>query len=265
MTSFFDKLNLSPGERRLVVIVALVVFLVVNAFFVWPRFLEWGTVTNRERAAKATRDQYQAEVDNIKKYQLRLAELEQKGAQIGNEDQALKLSSTVYSQAALSGVQINTYTPTLKTVGTSTGKTNVFFDEQSGTIQFIADERSLVDFLYNLGVGGSMIRVRSMTLNPDPPRHKLQGSIALVASYARTSGARTPAASAPPAARPAAPATARPVSTATAPKAVPTNAPPPKASWWSRLWPFGSKSTAPATNTAAKPNTPAKTNASPNR
>jgi hypothetical protein len=37
-----------------------------------------------------------------------------------------------------------------------------------------------VDFLYNLGIGSSLIRVRSFTLNPDPPRHKLQGNVTLV-------------------------------------------------------------------------------------
>ena len=47
------------------------------------------------------------------------------------------------------------------------------------------EEKSLVDFLYSLGVGGSLIRVRSMTLSPDPVRQKLQGSLTLVASYAK--------------------------------------------------------------------------------
>src|ERR1043165_5731960 len=156
MKSFFDKLNLRPGERRLVIIVALIVFLVVNAFLVWPRFFEWGKVTNQERGALATRDQYQHEIDNISRYQRRLAELEQKGAQIGSEDQALKLSSTVYSQAGLTAVTVNDYRAALQS---AVGRTNMFFDQQSATIEFMADERSLVDFLYNLGVGGSMIRV----------------------------------------------------------------------------------------------------------
>ncbi|HMJ90915.1 MAG TPA: hypothetical protein VK530_13925 [Candidatus Acidoferrum sp.] len=259
MTSLFDKLNLRPSERRLVIIVALVVFLVVNAFLVWPRFLDWGKVKNQEDAAIKTRDQFQREVDNIKKYQLRLAELEQKGAQIGNEDQALKLSSTVYSQAALSGVTIVQYTATLRGTGSSGGKTNLFFDEQSSTIQFLADEKSLVDFLYNLGAGGSMIRVRSMTLNPDPPRYKLQGSITLVASYQRTAAARGTTATAP-APRPAAPAgTARPAPGAT--QSAISNAPPQKTSWLSRLWPFGSKKIADS----ARTNAPAKTNAPPKK
>ena len=230
MKSFFDKLNLRPGERRLVIIVALIVFLVVNAFMVWPRFLEWGTVTNREKAARDTRDQYQREVDNIKRYQLRLAELEQKGAQIGNEDQALKLSSTVYSQAALSGVTINGWSPQRASAGTG-GKTNQFFDEQSGRITLApTEEKALVDFLYNLGAGDSLIRVRSMTLSPDPSRQKLQGSIDLVASFARrppprvTPSAATPARTNAAASTTSAPRGSSPASRTAAPFGRSTNA-----------------------------------------
>jgi hypothetical protein len=254
MKSFFDKLNLRPGERRLVIIVALIVFLVVNAFLVWPRFFDWGKVTNMEKAAIATRDQYQHEVDNIPKYQRRLAELEQKGAQIGSEDQALKLSTTVYQQAGLSGVTVNDYRAVLQS---TTGKTNLFFDEQSATIQYLADEHSLVDFLYNLGAGGSMIRVRSMTVSPDPPHYKLQGSITFVASYRRTSPVRGATTTTPPA-RSVTPARPAPTPSKTAT----TNAvPAPKVSWWERLWPFGKKTSATAsTNVPAKPHTLSRTN-----
>lgn len=259
MNALFDKLNLRPAERRLVMIVALVVFLVVNAFLVWPRFFEWGKVTNQTKSAQMMKDQYDAEIKKVPEYQRKLAELANKGAHVGNEDEALKLSTTVHSQAALSGVTVNNYTAVPKTASTG-GKTNTFFDEQSATIQFIAEERSLVDFLYNLGAGGSMIRVRTMTLNPDAPRYKLQGSITLVASYQRTTPARAVTAPAAPASaslRPAAPAargTNAPARTATV-----SNAPPQKVSWWSRLWPFGKKN-APTTNAPAKANPVVKTN-----
>ena len=42
MSSIFDKLNLRAGERRLVMGVALVVFLIINYFFVWTKFGAWG-------------------------------------------------------------------------------------------------------------------------------------------------------------------------------------------------------------------------------
>lgn len=270
MTSYFDKLNLKPAERRLVVFVALTVFIVLNAFFVWPKFFDWSKVKQRRVRAERSLDQFQREVQRIPQYEARLRELEKQGASVGSEDQALRLSTTVQSQAALSGVQINVYTPQPRT--SSGGKTNLFFDEQTAVIQFVAEEKNLIDFLYNLGVGGSMIRVRQMTLNPDPPRNRLQGSITLVASYAR----RAPAgrAATAPAAAAAVPASPRSSSAAATPgrsltnalrgAAAATNSTPPKASWLSRLWPFGKKTAEPTTS-PARTNAPSATNAPPNR
>ena len=42
--SIFDKLNLRPQERRLVVIVGLIIFVLLNMWFVWPYFDDWGRV-----------------------------------------------------------------------------------------------------------------------------------------------------------------------------------------------------------------------------
>jgi hypothetical protein len=141
---------------------------------------------------------YQTEVDNIPRYQKQLADLQQAGAAVASEDQASKFSITVNNQAALSGVVVNNSVFGNQR-GASSTKPNQFFDEQRGNITVTTDEKSLVDFLYNLGVGGSLIRVRDMSLNTDGPRQKLMGTITLVASYARK---------APPKATPAAPAPA---------------------------------------------------------
>ena len=45
--SLFDKLNLRPNERRLVIIVLIVVFIILNFIFVWPRFGDWGKIKAR--------------------------------------------------------------------------------------------------------------------------------------------------------------------------------------------------------------------------
>ena len=184
MSSIYDKMNLRPNERRLVTVIAIVIFLVLNAIFVWPQFSEYGKLQARKKTALDLSRQYQVEVDNTGRYQKQLAELEKAGARVDSEDQALKLSTTVQNQAALSGVQVNRYDPVRKTESGS-AKPNQFFEEQSGNLNVIMEEKSLVDFLYSLGVGGSLIRVRSMTLNPDPVRQKLQGNLTLVASYAK--------------------------------------------------------------------------------
>ncbi len=185
MSSLFDKLNLRPNERRLVIIVAIVVFIIVNAIFVWPHFGDWGKLRRRQADATEQLRRYRIEVESIPRYQKTLSELEKAGASVASEDQALKLANTVQNQALLSGVQWNGYTPGRQT---ASAKPNQFFEEQTGNLSFVADEKALIDFLYNLGSGGSLIRVRTMTLNPDAPRYKLQG-ISDVSGKLRQEGA----------------------------------------------------------------------------
>jgi hypothetical protein len=232
LSSFFDKLNLRPGERRLVIIVAIVVFILLNAFFVWPHFGDWGKLQKRQRDADALLKAYQAEVDKTSLYQRQLAELEKQGATVASEDQALKLANAVQQQAALSGVQQGGWNPSRPTAGGG-AKPNQFFEEQRGSMPFTAEEKQLVDFLYNLGVGSSLIRVSSMTLTPDNPqtRYKLQGSLTFVASYAKKAPPKvTPVTSPPRTNAPAVSATSR--STSAVARA---------------NTPFGSKNTNPAT------------------
>lgn len=233
MKSVFDKLNLRPNERRLVIIVMFVVFIVLNFIFVWPHFGDWGRLQKRRKAALELEFAYNREINNTKAYTLQLADLEKQGATVQSEAMALTLSTEVQNQAALSGVQVNRYDPVRQTALTIGGKTNQFFEEQSGVINVTTEEKSLVDFLYNLGKGQSLIRVRSFTLNPDPPRHKLQGNVTLVASYQKKAPAKVApilAATPPPAAR----------STNTAAKSAS---------------PFPTKTNPPA-NAAVKPTTP---------
>ena len=60
---------------------------------------------------------------------------------------------------------------------------DAFFVEQVQNINVIATEEQLIDFLYKLGSGASMIRVRDLELQPDPPHQRLAANIKLVASY----------------------------------------------------------------------------------
>src|SRR5688572_10789224 len=168
----------------------IVVFIVLNFIFVWPHFGDWGKIQARRTIADNLIRQYQREIANTKVYQAQLKDLEKQGATVQTEAQALTLSTEVQNQAALSGVQVNRYDPVRQTAMSIGGKTNQFFEEQSGIINVTTEEKSLVDFLYNLGIGRSLIRVRSFTLNPDPPRHKLQGNVTLVASYQKKAPTR---------------------------------------------------------------------------
>ncbi len=231
--SLFDKLNLRPQERRLVVIIGLVVFFVLNLWLVWPKFGDRTKKQAEKKNLEDTLQRYQAEIQKTSNYTHQLVVLENQGAAVQTEEQASELQKTVYTQAALAGIFPNRYEPGSKS---STGRTNQFFEEQSGTITVLTEEEPLVRFLYNLGSGGSLIRVRSMTLNPDPTRMKLAGTIMLVASYQKKAAPKAVAPPAPPKtnAPPLRPVTTneapRPASvfTKTNPAARPTNAPPKK-------------------------------------
>ena len=159
--SLFDKLNLRPQERRLVVIVGLVVFFVLNLWLVWPEFGEWSKQKEKKKNLERTLENFQNEIKKAPDYKKQLDELERQGQAVLSEEQAVDLQKVVYSQAALVGIFPSGYEPGSKA---STGRTNQFFEEQSGTITVSTEEKPLVDFLYNLGAGNSLIRVRSMNL-----------------------------------------------------------------------------------------------------
>lgn len=214
MTGFLDKLNLRPHERRLVVIVALVVFVVLNIWLVWPQFGSVGDWQRRRGEAQKRLQHFDTEVKKKPIYQRQLEELELLGGSVGTEEQAMALSRDVANQATLSGVQVNNYNPAPRS---STGRTNAFFEEQTLIITVSTGEKELIDFLYNLGARSSLIRVKSMTLSPElPARQKLQGAITLVASFAK----KPP----PKVAVPPKTTTNQPAKTTPAP-AKPTNAP----------------------------------------
>ena len=48
-----------------------------------------------------------------------------------------------------------------------------------------------MDFLYSLGSGNSLIRVRDLTMRPDAPRQQLSGTVKLVASYQKNPPKKT--------------------------------------------------------------------------
>ena len=218
MTSILDKLNLSPQERRLVVVVAIVVFVVLNIWLIWPEFGSVNRWNNRRLAAEANLKKFKDEIAKKTIYERQLRELESQGAYVGTEEQALSLQRDVANQALLSGVQVNRYDPQARMA--TGGRTNAFFEEQGLIITVVTGEKELVDFLYNLGTRSSLIRVRSMTLSRDPTQMKLQGSMTLVASFAKKPSPKTaPAAKTTnqPASRPAAPKTNAPPRTNTPP------------------------------------------------
>jgi hypothetical protein len=209
MTSIFDKLKLRPFERRLVVVIGIVVFLVAQYFLVWPRFGDVGKMDAQREAAKKELAKFREEIAQTNKFAAELAKLEGAGAAVPPEDQSSDLMRTIQIQSQQAQVQI-------QTVSKPFTRTNEFFLEQSVTVVTLATEDQLLDFLYSLGSGNSLIRVRDLTMRPDQTRTKLNATIKLVASYQknkpvlRSAAAPATPAAAPPAAKPSVPAAPKP-------------------------------------------------------
>ena len=185
MNNIFDRLNLRPQERRLVVIVAIVVFVVINFWLVIPMFGEYGKNQQRMTDAQKNVDRYKAEIGKKQSYQKQLNDLQEQGSSIPSEDAALRLYQEVNSQANLTGLGYTSISQ-VQRGGGGGGKTNAFFDETSVTGSIRTGEKELIDFLNRLTDKDMMIRAKSMNISPElPGRNSLQGSITLVKSFQR--------------------------------------------------------------------------------
>ena len=188
MTSPLDKMNLRPFEKRLVVGVAVVIFIVVNAVFVFPHFGDWGRVQFRMEQAREKLAKWQGVAKEEPTIKQKVDELTKQGSSVDAEEQVYQFKSTIESQARNSGVN-------LITSGRVTPQTNQFFVEQSQTVSFQSGEQQLVEFLFTLGSGNSLIRVRDLEVGPDQPRQNLNGHVTLIASYQKkNTGKGAPAA-----------------------------------------------------------------------
>ena len=176
MTSYLDRLNLRPFEKRLVVGVGAVLFLVLNAWFVVPHFSDLSQARDRRLEALKKLERWQLEMDQKSKYEAGINRFRQEGLEVPPEDQQNQFARAIQDQQARSGVGIQQF-------GRVSTQTNQFFLELTQPISVQSGEAQLVDFLYNLGSGNSLIRVRDLTLRPDAPRQQLAGTVKLVASY----------------------------------------------------------------------------------
>lgn len=194
MTSYLDRLNLKPNERRLVVFVGVVVFVVLNVWLVWPHYGDWNRTQRRLQKARKTLQMFKDELGQSPEYEKRVRSFEKDNPAATRDDQSIELLRIIQTKAGENRVNI-------MSMPRAANETKEFFIEQRQTVTVQATEESLVNFLYNLGAGESMIRVRELSLRPDAPHQQLGGNIQLVASYQRQLGAGPgPAAAAKPAA-----------------------------------------------------------------
>ncbi len=221
--------RLSSAERWFIILVIIVVFAVVNFVFIFPHFGEFGRLSRRIGDAQAKQQRYEDAIAQTVTLSNQVAKLEGAGAAVPQEDQVNNFLTAIQNQAVQSGVTIVANTPQPQ-------RTNQFFLERIQSLRTQSNEEQLVDFLYSLGAGNSMIRVRALSVQPDPPHYALNASATLIASFQKKPLARSLPA---PAAKPAASASAPTVSNV--PPAHPAAAKP-----------------VPAPAPAAKPATPTK-------
>lgn len=177
MATRASKLNLTVAERRLVVLVGLIVFVLLNAWLVWPHAGDMARLRTRLEKARQTLKERQAVVARLPEVQAKIKEYE-KSNPGSVESQSIELLRTIQAKAGLARVSITSYSPA-RTV------TNEFFIEQHQTIDVQGREDRIIDFLYQVGQAEGLIRVRGLSLRPDPRRQYLTGRITLAASYPR--------------------------------------------------------------------------------
>jgi len=176
-------LQLRPLERRLAVggFVALIV--VLNWWLVWPYFSDWSKLRGQLDDAQKKLKLYQETVAQIPDYQAKVKTFESQGEIVPPDDQAINFTRAIQSQSSASGVVI------VNTSRQLTRTNDAFFVEQIQNIIVTANDGQLVDFLYKLGSGASMIRVRDLELQPDTAHQHLTANIRLVASYQKNPAA----------------------------------------------------------------------------
>src|SRR5687767_899523 len=139
MTAFLDKLNLRPGERRIVVFGGLAVFIVLNIWLVWPQFGQVSVWKNRRQTATGKLEQYNKEIARKAEYEKIFANLQRLGGQVSSEEQALQMQKDVLSFAALTQVAVESSSTPQR--GASGGRTNAFFEEQTMQLAVNTGER----------------------------------------------------------------------------------------------------------------------------
>lgn len=185
MNSFLDQLNLTPQERRIVVGIGVIVFILLNLLLVWPHFSDLGRTKQELADTRAKIIKYnkaiEEDIETNNGYKVQLAKLQsQQGGGVGAVQ--IQLQRTVGEEAIKSGVNVSDVHP----VNSPGNATNQFYEEQSVKITFDSLEDQLVSFLVNIGNDPAMIRVREITLKTaDANRYRLRGEALLTANYAK--------------------------------------------------------------------------------
>jgi hypothetical protein len=195
MSTLAGSLNLRPQEKRIIAVIAVVFFVVLNLILVFPHFKDYSNIQGQ---LKKTESDIQAdrriiEFDNapggLKQH---LSELQSgKGGSISSKE--IQLQQTITDRARARGVFIQTISGVSTTPVVPGSLSDKFFESQSIRIDVLAAEDNLVKFLWDVGNDPAMIRVRELQLHPtDNNRYKLNAIITLTADYQKTAPVQKP-------------------------------------------------------------------------
>jgi hypothetical protein len=177
--------NLRPFEKRVVAGVATMLFVIFNLWFVWPHFSDLAKMKDRMEEAQKNLKIRQTAISQMAVYDAEINKVKHEGRDVPADDQVQQFSLAISDEMVRSGV-------TPQSSGKPIPRTNQFFVEQSQTITVQSGEQQLVDFLFNLGSGTSLIRVRDLGLHPDAPHQQLAATIRLAESFQKTTTTKAP-------------------------------------------------------------------------
>jgi hypothetical protein len=188
--SAMAQLNLRPNERRILVAIGFLIFVVLNWTFVRPLFGQWDKAQKELEAARKTQQAYQTEIAKAPTYKALEEELRREGNEVLSEQ--LQLQRIVVEQHAAAAGIVPSILP-ISAASATSSKASDFFENQVLRLDFSTYSTNFVEWLVALATGNNAIRVEDMTLKPDTTGQKISGTIKFVASYKR----KTPARSAP--------------------------------------------------------------------
>ena len=212
MLKLFDRLKLTPTERRLVVGVLVVAFLVVNYWVVWPRFSEFRIISEDIASMERKKDIYQREIDRRPTYEVLLRKLKAEGSVLPVGEERIAFRSDMERLAREVGLMVPRWGEVLPERGNQ--NTNAFFEAIGITLQGAGGtEQQFVDFLHRVGASNSTIRVKELTLTPGNYDSRSQGKTNLIGTLKLVASVQKAATNAPAAPKPpgsAGPSTAAP-------------------------------------------------------
>src|SRR5690348_5928119 len=98
MKEFFARLN--PTERRFVVGVGVLFFVILNMVYIWPHFGDWGETKTRMNTASGKLVQFERGTNRIPALQMAIEKYQKQGQAVPPADQALRIVRLIVNQAA---------------------------------------------------------------------------------------------------------------------------------------------------------------------